>query len=64
MHYDTPQTTYNFEAEDCHTYYVGTGVLVHNKNCGKSITVDTHDDALQMEEQHPVIENLHVYWRN
>ena len=24
---------YNFEVEDFHTYYVGTGVCVHNKNC-------------------------------
>ncbi len=33
--YDTPQTTYNFEVEDYHTYYVGTqGVCVHNQNCG------------------------------
>lgn len=34
IHYDTPQTTYNFEVEDFHTYYVETGVLVHNQNCG------------------------------
>lgn len=33
IHYETPQTTYNFEVEDFHTYYVETGVLVHNKNC-------------------------------
>ena len=33
IHYDTPQTTYNFEVEDFHTYYVETGVLVHNQNC-------------------------------
>ena len=33
-HYDEPQTTYNFEVEDCHTYYVGSGVCVHNRNCG------------------------------
>ena len=31
IHYDTPQTTYNFEVEEFHTYYVETGVLVHNK---------------------------------
>ncbi len=29
-----PETTYNFEVEDCHTYYVGSGVCVHNRNCG------------------------------
>lgn len=33
IHYDTPQTTYNFEVEDFHTYYVETGVLVHNEKC-------------------------------
>jgi RHS repeat-associated protein len=32
---DTPETTYNFEVEDFHTYFVGeSGVLVHNANCG------------------------------
>ena len=35
IHYDVPQTTYNFEVADFHTYYVGNGVLVHNQNCGK-----------------------------
>ena len=31
---ESPETTYNFEVEDYHTYYVGDGpVLVHNK-CG------------------------------
>ena len=35
IHYDIPQTTYNFEVADFHTYYVGNGVLVHNKGpCG------------------------------
>ena len=37
IHYETPQTTYNFEVEGFHTYYVGNGVLVHNMNgadCG------------------------------
>ena len=39
IHYDKPQTTYNFEVADVHTYYVGNGVLVHNMNgqsCGKT----------------------------
>ncbi|WP_443191281.1 Hint domain-containing protein [Pseudomonas indica] len=32
-------TVYNFEVEDCHTYYVGTeGVWAHNTNCGKSVS--------------------------
>ncbi len=36
VHYDTSQTTYNFEVADCHTYYVQCGVLVHNKNCKRA----------------------------
>ncbi|MBO5327704.1 MAG: Hint domain-containing protein [Clostridia bacterium] len=35
-HYNTPQTTYNFEVEDFHSYYVGNGVLVHNMGNGAS----------------------------
>lgn len=32
IHYDKPQTTYNFEVADFHTYYVSeANVLVHNK---------------------------------
>ena len=41
IHYETPQTTYNFEFEGFHTYYFGNGVLVHNMNgadCGGRIT--------------------------
>ena len=34
IHYKEVRTTYNFEVEDFHTYYVGTGVLVHNLDCG------------------------------
>ena len=31
IHYDKPQTTYNFEVADFHTYYVSeSNVLVHN----------------------------------
>ena len=33
IHYEESKTTYNFEVEDFHTYYVGDGVLVHNKAC-------------------------------
>ena len=33
IHYKTPQTTYNFEVADFHTYYVSIGVLVHNEGC-------------------------------
>lgn len=46
IHYDTPQTTYNFEVEDYHTYYVGSGVLVHNRKCGyESKTVAGPEDV-------------------
>ncbi len=31
----TPETTYNFEVEDFHTYYVSTGGVVHNRGCNK-----------------------------
>ena len=32
IHYDIPQTTYNFEVADFHTYYVSeANVLVHNR---------------------------------
>ena len=32
---ETPETTYNFEVEDFHTYYVGEeSVCVHNSGCG------------------------------
>ncbi len=34
VHYDIPHTTYNFEVEEFHTYYVGTGICVHNMNTG------------------------------
>ncbi|WP_443191282.1 Hint domain-containing protein [Pseudomonas indica] len=31
-------SVYNFEVEDCYTYYVGTlGVWVHNTNCGEML---------------------------
>ena len=33
---ETPETTYNLEVADFHTYYVSDAcVLVHNLNCGK-----------------------------
>lgn len=35
IRYDEAQTTYNFEVEESHTYFVGTGVCVHNRgSCG------------------------------
>jgi len=30
---------YNFEVEGNHNYFVGSGVLVHNANCGDDVTV-------------------------
>ena len=34
---DEPVEVFNFEVEDCHTYFVGEiGVLVHNADCGKT----------------------------
>ena len=32
---ETPVTVYNFQVEDFHTYYVSSGVLVHN-TCGRT----------------------------
>ena len=50
IHCDEPETTYNFEVADFHTYYVGTGVLVHNIGCGFGKYADgmemSVDDAL------------------
>ena len=40
-----PETTYNFEVADFHTYYVGElGVLVHNANCGGDFKKYTPDE--------------------
>lgn len=34
---DEPVQVFNFEVEDCHTYFVGViGILVHNASCGNS----------------------------
>lgn len=43
--YTEPKTTYNFEVGDFHTYYVGTGVLVHNKGCGSTIDSATGEEV-------------------
>ena len=50
----SPETTYNLEVEDFHTYYVGEySVCVHNKNCGANEQwVDTYDEAKQIADQH------------
>ena len=50
----SPETTYNLEVEDFHTYYVGeNSVCVHNSNCGPNEQwVDTYEDAKQVANQH------------
>ena len=55
IHYDTPQTTYNFEVEDFHTYYVGVGVLVHNKNC----SVNQMNEDIKRGRAPKEIESVH-----
>ncbi len=55
VHYDTPHTTYNFEVEEFHTYYVGTGICVHNMNsqrCSGTEIMDSVDSALDEAEAH------------
>ena len=40
---ENPETTYNFEVEDFHTYYVGEKpILVHNKCRGESFVPDEY----------------------
>ena len=38
---ETPVRVYNFQVEDFHTYYVESGILVHNK-CGADLPATTH----------------------
>ena len=45
IHYDEPQTTYNFEVADFHTYYVGNGVCVHNKGGCYTYENGKYEDA-------------------
>ena len=44
---EAPVTVYNFQVEDYQTYYVSSGVLVHNK-CVKNTTVSSREEALEM----------------
>ena len=47
---DTPEDTYNFEVEDCHTYYVtDSDVLVHNK-CTTEIIGKAHGSEAHQAE--------------
>ncbi len=41
---ESPVTVYNFQVEDYHTYYVASGVLVHNE-CGKYNESDSSGTA-------------------
>ena len=44
---DEPETVYNFQVEDFHTYYVGTKcIFVHNANCK---LIDNGDDTYDVE---------------
>ena len=50
---DHYETTYNFEVEDNHNYYVSDeNVLVHNKCTNSDKYVETVDDALDEVENH------------
>ena len=44
---DEPETVYNFQVEDFHTYYVGTNcIFVHNANCK---LIDNGDGTYDVE---------------
>ena len=46
---ESPETTYNFEVKDFHTYYAGdTEVLVHNR-CGKKVEFDGIPNSTKLE---------------
>ena len=46
-----PETTYNFEVEDFHTYYVGESeVLVHNA-CGENIVGSNHNEFKPTQDE-------------
>ena len=51
QHLENEETTYNFEVEDNHNYYVGeNSVLVHNKCLKTTENVSTVDEALDKAE--------------
>ena len=51
QHLENEETTYNFEVEDNHNYYVGENcVLVHNKCLKTTENVSTVDEALDKAE--------------
>ncbi len=51
---ESSETTYNFEVEDFHTYYVGAGVLVHNLDCkihGNSLKTNKKTDLYALVDK-------------
>ena len=48
IQFNEPQTTYNLEVSEQHTYYVGKGVLVHNKNSCWEDFFDTPETSPEM----------------
>ena len=67
-HYDEPQTTYNFEVEEYHTYYVSEiAVLVHNK-CKQEIVAGDENGwnakvSVGGEVNHKT-PHAHINWKN
>mgnify|MGYP000664950023 FL=1 len=55
-HLDEPETVYNFQVEDFHTYYVGERFIwVHNGECGgsyRSLKRDKNGKMYDSEEIH------------
>ena len=56
---ETPETTYNLEVADFHTYYVSDAcVLVHNLNCGNFRRLN---DKKFMKDNHMTSEKFHIF---
>ena len=47
---EAPVTVYNFEVEDYHTYYVASGVLVHNACHGNSLKSQKTNYGYQLQD--------------
>jgi len=67
--FNSPQTTYNFEVADFHTYYVGEGVLVHNMNgqpCGgrSNAEMDKVADDLGYSKTKKLSHGQRVYYNS
>ena len=58
---ESPETTYNFEVEDYHTYYVGTtSVLVHNKCDAKVNKTEVHHVVEQCQKTKSGFSNAQI----